>query len=195
LDVKSSNLFEPVLVAGSGGGGGNTAPSVNIDSPADGASFPSGSAISFAGSASDAEDGDLTGNLAWMSSLDGSIGSGGSFSVMLSEGTHTITASVSDSGDLSGEASITVVVEAGSGGEISLNVQTYKVRAQKYADLTWSGAASVDVDVYRDGTKVATTSNDGAYSDGPLGKAIRSATYQVCEAGTSTCSSVVEVTW
>ncbi|MGD8902863.1 MAG: S8 family serine peptidase [Anaerolineae bacterium] len=195
LDVKSSSLFDPVLVAGSGGGGGNTAPSVNIDSPADGASFTSGTSIGFSGIATDAQDGDLTGNLAWTSNLDGPVGIGGSFSATLSEGTHTITASVTDSGGLSGEASITVVVEASSGGGISLSVQTYKVRAEKYADLTWSGAASANVDVYRDGSKVATTPNNGAYSDGPLGKAIRSATYKVCEAGTSTCSSVVEVTW
>ena len=196
LDVKSSSLFDPVLVAGSGDGGGNTAPSVNIDSPANGASFPSGSSISFAGSASDAEDGDLTGSLAWTSDLDGPLGSGGSISAVLTTvGTHTITASITDSGGLSTEASISITVEPSSGGEISLSVQTYKVRAQKYADLTWSGATSANVDVYRDGSKVATTSNDGAYSDGPLGKDIRSATYQVCEAGASTCSNFVEVTW
>jgi hypothetical protein len=195
LDVKSS-VFDPVLVAGSGGDGGNTAPSVNISSPADGASFDSGTAVAFSGSATDVEDGDLTGSLAWESNLDGHLGNGGSISAVLTTvGTHTITASVSDSGDLSGKASITVVVEASSGGGISLSVQTYKVRAEKYADLTWSGAASADVDVYRDGSKVATTPNDGDYSDGPLGKAIKSATYQVCETGTSTCSSVVEVSW
>jgi subtilisin family serine protease len=195
LDVHDGSVFDPVLVAGSRGGGGNTAPSLTIDSPVDGASFPSGSSISFAGSASDAEDGDLTASLAWTSSLDGSIGSGGSFSAALSEGTHTITASSTDSGGLCTEASISIAVEPSSGGGISLSVQTYKVRAQKYADLTWSGATSANVDVYRDESKVATTPNDGAYSDGPLGKDIRSATYQVCEAGTSTCSSVVEVTW
>lgn len=196
LDVHDGSVFDPVLVAGSGGGGGNTAPSVTIDSPADGASFTSGTSIGFSGTATDAQDGDLTGNLAWTSDLDGPLGKGGSIDAVLTTvGTHIITASVTDSGGLSGEASITVVVEASSGGGISLSVQTYKVRAQKYADLTWSGASSANVDVYRDGSKVATTPNYGAYTDGPLGKEIRSATYQVCEAGTSTCSNFVEVTW
>jgi hypothetical protein len=42
---------------------------------------------------------------------------------------------------------------------------------------------------------VDTTSNDGAYTDGPLGKTISSATYKVCEAGTTNCSNEVTVTW
>jgi len=107
LDVSNTALFNPVLVPGSGGGG-NAAPAVTITSPADGAIFTSGSSISFAGSASDAEDGDLTGSLVWTSSLDGPIGTGGSFSATLSDGTHTISAAVTDSGSLTGSASITL---------------------------------------------------------------------------------------
>ena len=50
------------------------------------------------GTATD-EDGDLAASLAWSSSLDGAIGSGASFSTTtLSLGSHTITASVTDSG-------------------------------------------------------------------------------------------------
>jgi len=42
---------------------------------------------------------------------------------------------------------------------------------------------------------VVTTANDGAYTDKPP-KTVTSATYKVCEAGTSTCSNdVVNVTW
>jgi subtilisin family serine protease len=111
LDVSNSAAFDPVLVPGSGGGGGNTAPAVTISSPADGASFASGTTISFAGSATDAEDGDLTGGLVWTSNLAGQIGTGDSFSAVLSPGTHTITASVTDSGGLSAEDSISVIVK------------------------------------------------------------------------------------
>jgi hypothetical protein len=89
---------------------GNTPPTVTISSPSSGASYPAGTSVSFSGSAEDNEDGDLTADLAWTSSIDGSIGSGGSFSYTLSAGSHTITASVSDYGDppLSGSAQITV---------------------------------------------------------------------------------------
>ncbi|MGD9050160.1 MAG: Ig-like domain-containing protein, partial [Anaerolineae bacterium] len=56
------------------------APVVTITAPLDGATYNEGDSISFAGSANDAEDGDLTASLAWVSDLDGSIGTGGSFS-------------------------------------------------------------------------------------------------------------------
>ena len=186
LDVTT---FVPVLVAV-----GNTAPAVSITSPANGASFDSRTSISFAGSASDTEEGTLTDSLIWTSSIDGQIGTGGSLSVVLSGGTHTITASVTDSGNLTGSTSITVTVAPSSGDQIILNVTTRKVRTNKYADMTWSGATSTNVDVYRNETKLITTPNDGAYTDKPP-KTTTSASYKVCEAGTSTCSDIVTVTW
>src|SRR4030095_5619895 len=75
----------------------NTAPTASIASPGNNASFSQGASISFSGSASDAQDGNLTSGLRWTSNIDGAIGSGGSFSRTLSAGTHTITASVTDS--------------------------------------------------------------------------------------------------
>jgi subtilisin len=196
LDVSNTTLFNPVLIPGSGGGDVNTPPTVNITSPADGASFSSGESISFAGSASDTEDGNLTTSLVWRSDHDEQIGTGGSFSAVLSDGTHTITASVIDYDGSTGSDSITITVGSGnSGDDFTLSVTAYKVRGTKYADLTWSGATSPNVDVYRDGALITTTANDGAYTDGPLGKGGGSATYRVCEAGTSTCSNNVSVTW
>jgi subtilisin len=198
LDVGNTSIFNPVLILGSmGETTPNTSPNVSISAPSDGDSFPSGSTISFAGSASDDEDEDLTASLAWTSNLDGAIGTGGSFDAVLDEGIHTITASVTDSGGLTVSASVTITVESsgGSENEITLSVTARKVRGTGYADLAWSGATSDDIEVYRDGVKIATTLNDGAYTDGPLGKGGGSATYQVCEAGTSTCSNTVSVTW
>lgn len=89
----------------------NAAPVVTIDSPVDGSTFTTGTAIGFAATATDAEDGDLSALLIWSSSLDGSIGSGGTFSTALTTvGTHTITASVVDSGSVSAVDSITLTV-------------------------------------------------------------------------------------
>lgn len=61
--------------------------------------------------------------------------------------------------------------------------------------LTWDGATSTDIDVYRDGTLIITTPNDGSYTDstGDTGRARY--TYEVCEAGTSTCSNNAKVTF
>jgi PKD repeat protein/uncharacterized protein YjiK len=90
---------------------GNTMPAVTITAPADGSSFVEGDPITFTGTASDSEDGDLTASLTWSSSRDGTIGSGGVFSTStLSPGAHTITASVTDSGDLQGFNVVTVTI-------------------------------------------------------------------------------------
>lgn len=90
----------------------NQPPAVYVDSPADGATFDSGSWIAFEGTAIDGQDGDLSAGLSWVSSLDGPIGSGGSFSATLSDGKHTVTASVTDSDGATGSASTSVVVGA-----------------------------------------------------------------------------------
>ncbi len=86
------------------------APTVSITGPTDSSTFASGATILFAGTANDSEDGGITGGLSWTSTIDGSIGTGGSFFTTLSDGNHTITASVTDSGSKSGSASISITV-------------------------------------------------------------------------------------
>jgi subtilisin len=88
----------------------NDPPAVTITSPADGSAFDSGATILFEGTAGDTEDGDLTASLVWTSDIDGQIGTGGSFSTTLSDGNHTITAAVTDSGGATGSASISITV-------------------------------------------------------------------------------------
>jgi hypothetical protein len=89
----------------------NTAPVVEIIAPASGSSFNLSDSVSFAGSAVDSEDGNISDSLSWRSNRDGIIGSGAAFSTsILSQGTHTITASAKDSGDLSDLTTITVTV-------------------------------------------------------------------------------------
>ena len=74
-------------------------------------SFEVGTLVNFTGSANDAEEGTLSGGLAWTSNLDGAIGSGASFSTSgLSLGTHTITAAVVDGYGAAGSDSITVTI-------------------------------------------------------------------------------------
>ena len=72
---------------------------------------------------------------------------------------------------------------------ITLSVSGYKLKGVKHGDLSWSGATSTNVDVYRSGTKVATTANDGFYTDNTGQKGGGSLTWKVCEAGTTTCSN------
>ncbi|MFO1434008.1 MAG: DNRLRE domain-containing protein [Candidatus Competibacteraceae bacterium] len=88
----------------------NQRPSVTISSPANGASFIAGDVITFSGTATDVEDGNLTGNLSWTSNIDGNIGSGGVFTRTLSAGTHTIQAQVTDSFGFVVKPTVTITV-------------------------------------------------------------------------------------
>src|SRR5439155_1053585 len=66
---------------------GNTAPLVSITAPASGQTLASSATITFTGSASDLEDGDLTAAIAWTSDRDGALGTGGTITHTLSDGT------------------------------------------------------------------------------------------------------------
>lgn len=78
---------------------GNTLPTVSLTAPTDGSTYNQGETITFRGTASDNEDGNLTGvSLTWTSSIDGLIGTGTILPVTtLSTGTHTITLTATDS--------------------------------------------------------------------------------------------------
>jgi beta-glucanase (GH16 family) len=76
----------------------------------------------------------------------------------------------------------------------TLSVTGQKVKGAKTVELNWGGATSDFVDIYRNGTPLITTGNDGSYIDS-IGKGGGSTfTYQVCVAGTSTCSNQASVT-
>ncbi|MGZ8220901.1 MAG: hypothetical protein ACXWT0_04545, partial [Methylobacter sp.] len=112
---------------------GNTTPDVNITAPGTGLTFAAGTSIDFAGTATDTEEGSLTGSLSWTSSIDNNIGSGASFSKILTTGTHIITASVTDSGNLTGSAQITVTVSPPVGaGSVDIRVNSSSDDAEQF---------------------------------------------------------------
>jgi serine protease len=78
-------------------------------------------------------------------------------------------------------------------GPITLSAAGRKVDGINTVRLTWNGAASANIDIYRNGVVIVTTANDGLYVDstGDTGRA--QYTYKVCEAGTQTCSNVERV--
>jgi hypothetical protein len=73
---------------------------------------------------------------------------------------------------------------------IGLSVSAYKARGLQKADLWWTSATSTNVDIHRDGSLLATVWNSGSHTDHIDRRGGGSYTYQVCEAGTSTCSAV-----
>jgi serine protease len=173
------------LFIGSGGGGTPNVPPT--------ASFTyscTDLTCSFDGSGSSDSDGSIT-SYAWNFG-DGTTGSGVTVNKMYaSGGTRTVTLTVTDNGGATGSQSQSVTVTASSSG-ITLNVSTSKVRGITTASLSWSGATS-SVDVFRDGSLLKTVS--GTSTTDNLGRGSGSVTYRVCNAGSTTCSNEVPVTY
>jgi len=113
-----------------------------------------------------------------------------------SAGTYSVTLTVTDNGGATNATSQNVTVSAPSAGGFTLSATGYKVQGLQKVDLTWSGATSPSVDVFRNTTKVATVANGGSYTDPINARGGGSYTYQVCEAGSTTaCSNAVTVTF
>src|SRR5262249_5734593 len=86
-------------------------PTVTITQPPTRPSFFVGDAITLQGQAADANAQNLSGAITWRSSLvAGSLGTGAVIAPTLPQGTHTITASVTDSQGLTAQSQITIAV-------------------------------------------------------------------------------------
>ena len=78
-------------------------------------------------------------------------------------------------------------------GDISMTADGYRSKGKNRVDLSWSGASTSNVDIYRNGALYRTTTNDGAYTDSF--RTSGSYTYSICDAGTTNCSADVTVTF
>ncbi|MFU8861744.1 MAG: S8 family serine peptidase [Cyclonatronaceae bacterium] len=108
-------------------------------------------------------------------------------------GTYAVSLTVTDNDGGTGSTSKNIYVsdDVIAPGDIVLTANGYKVRGRIIIDLSWSGAKSATVDIYRDGTLIAPGITDsGEYIDhtGQNGGGIF--THNVCEAGTQICSNV-----
>jgi len=79
-------------------------------------------------------------------------------------------------------------------GQITLTASGRKVHGFDTVDLSWSGATSSMVDIYRNGVVIATVPNaPGSYTDNTGQKGRATFIYQVCEAGSGNCSNQVTI--
>jgi PKD repeat protein len=110
------------------------------------------------------------------------------------DGSYSVTLTVSDNDGATGSITKDATVSSAS-GEITLEATGYIKGFQRVA-LEWFGAISAKVDVFRDGTFLGTTENDGSYTDNlKTRNTTGTYTYQVCEEGTSNCSNEANVTF
>lgn len=82
-----------------------------------------------------------------------------------------------------------------SSGSIVLSVTGQRTKGRLTTELTWSGATSISVDVWRnDGSggafkKIVTTANDGLHTGQTNYVGGGTLVYKICEAGGGTCSN------
>lgn len=149
-------------------------------------------ACSFDGSGSTDSDGTIQ-SYSWSFGDGGTASSVTATHTYAAGGDYTVTLTVTDDGNASDSDSQVVTVVDPNAANITLSASGYKVKGRHNIDLSWSGATSSQVDVVRDGSVVITTANDGFHTDATNNKGGRTYVYQVCEAGTSTCSNTATV--
>jgi len=124
----------------------NAAPVVTIVLPVDGTEYFDTENILFEGSATDAEDGNLTGGLLdWSSDVDGALGQGEELTIAAADatlGAHVITLTATDTGGAIGEASVNItIVEATSAISFDASVLPYFSAAEANCVQCHGGAS------------------------------------------------------
>jgi subtilisin len=186
LDVSNTGTFNPALIPG-GGGATNSPPAATFTYTC------TNLTCNFTDTSTDSDGTVVSWSWAFGDSATSTSQNPGH--TYAAGGTYPVTLTVTDEDGASAVSPPRSVTVTAPPGAISLLVRPYKVKSVKYADLTWEGATSINMDVYRAGVRIAAaTPNDGAYTDKPS-KTVSSATYKVCQAGTTACSNEVTVSW
>lgn len=144
-------------------------PVITIISPANGSSFVEGTSITFTGTATDADNNDLSDQLIWTSNRDGNIGSGASFEKSdLSLGVHTITASATDTDNgNTGSRSITVTItSANNPPTVTINSPGDQEEFYEGDPISFSGVANDDEDGDLSASLSWSSNIDGAIGTG-----------------------------
>jgi len=145
---------------------GNTVPTATITAPVDASSHSEGDYITFSGSGTDTEDGDLNDfSLIWNSNLDGQIGTGNSFTMnTLSVGTHTIHLEAIDRSVTMGVASVGITI-GNTAPTATITVPSADATIFEGESLTFNGTGTDTEDGSLDGESLEWISN----KDGRVG--------------------------
>jgi PKD repeat protein len=110
-----------------------------------------------------------------------------------SAGSYMVTLTVTDDDGATHQRTASVSVAAGS--NIVLSVTGRTDATKQYMLLRWTGATGAAVDVYRNGTFLTSTANDGQYGNSRNLPGSSSYTYRVCQTGSTICSNQASVTF
>ena len=109
--------------------GASAAPVASMTSPSDGASIQQGNALNLSGTASDADEGDLSDSrITWSSNLQGTLGQGKSLDNRgFVIGEHVITMTATDSNGMIDTATATVTVNGNNNTYATIEAGTYYI--------------------------------------------------------------------
>jgi PKD repeat protein len=148
----------------------NQPPTATIATPADGAQFLALEQVDFAGSATDFEDGTVTGSeLAWTSDVDGDLGTGTETSASdLSVGLHQITLTARDSRGLVGTAFVGIEILANEVPSVTISQPPDAAEFSESETIMFEGAATDS----EDGTLTGSSLVWNSSLDGEIGTGI-----------------------
>ncbi|OQK16702.1 hypothetical protein AU255_01995 [Methyloprofundus sedimenti] len=177
VDKVSNNykgwFIDDVVVTGKSAcdGIGAPEPNVVINTPANDTAFTEGDTITFSGTATDFDDGDLSAQIAWSFTTEGSAAGpvvlgaspGASVSSILPLGTHTVTATVTDTDSNTSFTSIIVTVNPNNPPSIEITAPSGGLTYTEGDTITFAATASDTEDgPLPQGTIIWSSSLEGA---------------------------------
>ena len=106
-----------------------------------------------------------------------------------SAGTYSVRLIVTDNdGDSDSITRNVSVASEPAPAEFVLSIAPLDIGGRNYAELTWSGGETSRVDIYRNGSRIRSSSNDGYYRDN-LRRDTGTFTYRICEQNRNVCSN------
>jgi PKD repeat protein len=166
-----------------------TPPGPNADPVADFTSSCSGLTCTFTDQSTDG-DGSVTG---WSWGFgDGATSTARNPSrTYATAGTYTVTLTATDNESATGQRSAPVTVTAPA--SIVLTAKGRVDGGEQISVLTWTGATSARIDIYRNGVLVNNSPNDGRQAIRRVFSGPATYVFKVCHAGTTVCSNQATV--
>lgn len=122
-------------------------PVITLSSPLAGATFEIGQTVTFAGTATDDRDGNVTNLIQWNDNQNGLLYTGGTFTInTLSLGAHSTTASVTDSDGLTGSQTVNFTVVSNAPPTIQITAPGNGSHVTVNTAITFSAMASDTLD-------------------------------------------------